>query len=316
MKIVFLDGYTVNPGDISWDELSDLGDLCVYDRTTSEEVLKRAHGAEVLIVNKTGLQREHFEQLPALKLVCVAAAGYDRIDVQAAKERGVLVCNAAGYGSESVAQMFFALLLELTNRVGYYARVNRSGFWSKSPDFCCWDHPLVELYGKRLAIVGFGRIGEAVARIAHVMGMQVMAVTHRSDLPEYVQSITVEEAFATCDVVSLNAPLTADNYHLVNKNLLKLAKHGLSLINTARGALVDEMAVADALQKGTLGGYAADVMEQEPPREDHPFWKLDNALITPHIAWVTTEARMRLMKIMAENIKAFMSGHPQNVVNQ
>lgn len=316
MKIVFLDGYTVNPGDISWNELSELGDLTVYDRTDPENVLERASGANVLIVNKTGLQREHFEQLPALKLVCVAAAGYDRIDIGAAAEHGVLVCNAAGYGSESVAQMFFALLLELTNRVGHYACANRNGFWSKSPDFCCWNQPLIELWGKRMAIVGFGRIGEVVARMAHAFGMQVVAVTRRKDLPEYVTSVMVEEAFQTCDVVSLNAPLTAGNRHFVNAELLAKAKSGLLLINTARGALIDEQAVFEALKNGTLGGYAADVMEQEPPREDHPFWMLENVFITPHIAWVTTEARMRLMKIIVDNIRGFLTGRLQNVVNK
>lgn len=316
MKIVFLDGYTVNPGDISWNELSELGDLTVYDRTEPENVLERAKDAEVLIVNKTGLQREHFEQLPSLKLVCVAAAGYDRIDVQSAAEHGVWVCNAAGYGSESVAQMFFSLLLELTNRVGHYARANRNGFWSKSPDFCCWNQPLIELWGKRLAIVGFGRIGEVVARMAHAFGMQIVAVTHRKDLPEYVTPVTVDEAFKTCDVVSLNAPLTAENRHFVNTALLGKAKPGLLLINTARGALVDELAVVEALKSGILGGYAADVMEHEPPCENHPFWTLENVFITPHIAWVTTEARMRLMKIMADNIRGYLTGRLQNVVNK
>ena len=316
LKIVFLDGHTVNPGDLSWEGLTDLGELHVYDRTLPDEVFERAQGANVLIVNKTALGSVHFERFsPDLRLVCVAAAGFDRIDVTAARRYGVCVCNAAGYGTASVAQMFFALLIEMTNRVGHYARANRGGFWSKSPDFCCWDSPLVELQEKRLCIIGYGRIGETIARIAQAMGMRISAVTHRTDLPAYVTRVSVNEAFAESDVISLNAPLTADNYHFVNAKLLSKAKPGLLLVNTARGGLVDELAVVDALRNGRLGGYAADVMEQEPPRADHPFWSEPGILITPHIAWITSEARTRLMQIIENNIRAFLAGKPQNVVN-
>ena len=317
MNIVFLDGYTINPGDLTWQPLEALGHLTVYDRTEPDEVLERATGAEVLIVNKTCLTAGHFDALKSLKLVCVAATGYDRIDTAAARRQGVVVCNCAGYSSLSVAQMVVSLLLEAFDSVGFYAEQNRRGAWSGSPDFCYTVKPRVELAGKRMAIVGFGNIGRTVARIMQAFGMQLFAVSSKEahELPDGVQKITLDEAFATCDIVSLNCPLTPQNRGFVNAGLLARANPRLVLVNTARGALVDEQAVAGALSQGWLGAYCTDVLTQEPPAPDCPLLSAPNCYITPHIGWDTIEARRRILDILADNIRAFQSGSPVSVVN-
>lgn len=317
MNIVFLDGYTINPGDLTWQPLEALGHLTVYDRTEPDEVLERATGAEVLIVNKTCLTASHFDALKSLKLVCVAATGYDRIDTTAARRQGVVVCNCAGYSSLSVAQMVVSLLLEAFDSVGFYAERNRRGAWSDSPDFCYTVKPRVELAGKRMAIVGFGNIGRTVARIMQAFGLQLFAVSSKEahELPDGVQKITLDEAFATCDIVSLNCPLTPQNRGFVNAGLLARANPRLVLVNTARGALVDEQAVAGALSQGRLGAYCTDVLTQEPPAPDCPLLSAPNCYITPHIGWDTIEARRRILDILVDNIRAFQSGSPVSVVN-
>lgn len=317
MNIVFLDGYTINPGDLTWQPLEALGNLTVYDRTEPDEVLQRAAGAEVLIVNKTCLTADHFEALKSLKLVCVAATGYDRIDTAAARRQGIVVCNCAGYSSLSVAQMVVSLLLEAFDSVGFYAEQNRRGAWSESPDFCYTVKPRVELAGKRMAIVGFGNIGRTVACIMQAFGMKLYAVSSKADheLPAEVHKISLEDAFATCDIVSLNCPLTAQNRGFVNASLLARANPRLVLVNTARGALVDEQEVAEALQQDRLGAYCTDVLTHEPPASDCPLLSVPNCYITPHIGWDTIEARRRILTILVDNIRAFQTGSPISVVN-
>lgn len=316
MRITFLDGYTINPGDLNWEVLEQLGTFTCYDRTAPCEVLNHAAGADVLIVNKTALGREHFEKLPQLKLVCVAATGYDKIDVKAAEEFGITVCNCVGYSTPCVAQMVTSLLLEVADGVGDYARANREGAWCESPDFCYTLFPRLELAGKRVAVVGYGHIGSAVASVLHALGMQVYAVTGRpsASLPEYVEKISMDDAFSTCDVVSLNCPLTAQNKAFVNKALLSRAKQGLILINTARGGLVDEKGIAEALSAGQLRAYCADVMENEPPRADSPLLSAPRVYLTPHIGWNTPEARRRILSILHDNIVAYFAGNPTNIV--
>lgn len=317
MNIVFLDGFTLNPGDISWDAFRQFGNFTVYDRTASDEVVTRGADADILIVNKTRLTEDHFSSLPRLKLVCVAATGYDVVDVRAARRHGIPVCNAANYGSRAVAQMVLALILEVTNRVGEYAAANRTGMWSKSKDFCCWNQPLTELTDKRIAIVGFGNIGKQVACLLRPFGVQLYAVSSKSQdsLPEDILKISLEEAFSTCDIVSLNCPLTSENKEFVNARLLEHTRQGLILINTARGRLIDEEAVAQALREKRLGAYCCDVLSQEPPRPDNPILSAPNTWVTPHVAWATAEARQRIISIIEGNIKAFLGGHPENIVN-
>lgn len=317
LKIVFLDGNTINNGDLTWELFEALGDFTVYDRSTVDDVLERAAEADILILNKTPLLKEHFEALPKLRLVCVSATGYDVVDVEAAKAHGIPVCNCAGYGTLAVAQMVVAHLLEVANKVGYYAQLNRNGFWSNSRDFCCWDEPLLELCGRKIAIVGFGNIGQAVANMLRPFGMKIYAVTSKSAdaLPADVEKIGQEEAFATCDVVSLNCPLTPSNQGFVNDSLLAKANPNLILINTARGKLVDDQAVAKALKENRLAAYCSDVLSQEPPPADHVLLSAPRAYITPHVAWATAEARLRIMRIIARNITAFLKGKPECVVN-
>lgn len=317
MKIVFLDGYTINPGDLGWGLLEACGDLTVYDRTAPHEVLQRAKGAEILIVNKTGLGEPQFSALPSLRLVCEAATGYDNIDTAAARRHGIAVCNCAGYSSRSVAQMAASLILEVADSVGEYARLNAMGQWQQSKDFCYTLRPRVELVGKRMAIVGFGNIGRAVSDVMRPFGVSLFAVSgkKRAELPEDVEKISLEEAFSTCDIVSLNCPLTPQNRKMVNAGLLAKCKPGLILVNTARGALVNECDVAAALHESRLRAYCTDVLEQEPPAKDCPLLSAPRAFITPHIAWDTPDARMRIMKIVAENIRAFEEGNPKGVVN-
>lgn len=317
MNIVFLDGFTLNPGDISWDAFRQLGNFTVYDRTASDEVTVRGANADILIVNKTRLTKEHFSALPRLKLVCVAATGYDVIDVKAAREHGIPVCNAANYGSRAVAQMVLALILEVTNRVGEYAAANRSGLWSGSKDFCCWNQPLMELTDKRVAIIGFGNIGKQVACLLRPFGVKLYTVSSKSQdkLPEDILKISLEEAFSTCDIVSLNCPLTSENKEFVNVQLLENIKQGLILINTARGKLINEEAVAQALKEKRLGAYCCDVLSQEPPLPDNPILSAPNTWVTPHVAWATAEARKRIISIIERNINAFLDGHPENIVN-
>ncbi len=317
MQIVLLDGYASNPGDLTWAPLRELGDLTVYDRTTPDQVVERARDAEIIVTNKVTLDRTLLEQLPQLRLICVLATGYNTIDTLAARERGITVCNVPAYSTDSVAQMVFAQILNLTNHVAHYARQTREGRWSRNPDFCYWDTPVHELAGKTLGIVGLGHIGSKVARIASDFGMDVFAYTSKNstDLPGYIQKTTLEGLLAVSDVLTLHCPLTPDTHELINRRTLDSMKPGALLINTGRGPLVNEHDVAEALASGQLGGYGADVMCSEPPSADNPLIAQPGAFITPHIAWASVEARTRLLEATFQNVRMYLAGTPQNVVN-
>ena len=317
MQIVLLDGYASNPGDLTWAPLRELGELTVYDRTTPDQVVERARDAEIIVTNKVTLDRTLLEQLPQLRLICVLATGYNTIDTLAARERGITVCNVPAYSTDSVAQMVFAQILNLTNHVAHYARQTREGRWSRNPDFCYWDTPVHELAGKTLGIVGLGHIGSKVARIASDFGMDVFAYTSKNstDLPGYIQKTTLEGLLAVSDVLTLHCPLTLDTHELINRRTLGSMKPGALLINTGRGPLVNENDVAEALASGQLGGYGADVMCSEPPSVDNPLIAQPGAFITPHIAWASVEARTRLLEATFQNVRMYLAGTPQNVVN-
>jgi len=305
MNIVELDSYAANPGDLSWDGLKEWGTLTVYPRTAPEEVVERAQDADVILINKINITEDILQQLPKLRYIGVLATGYNVVDIEAAHRHGVTVTNIPAYSTESVVQMTFAHILNITQQVAHYADEARAGRWSGNPDFCYWDTPLIELAGKTLGIVGLGHIGQRVATIAQQFGMDVFAVTSKdaTSLPEGIQKTTLDGLLGACDIVTLHCPLTADNHHLLDAGKIGRMRQGAILINTARGALVDEQAVADALASGRLAGYGADVMENEP-----------HAYLTPHIAWATREARERLMRICVDNLRAFVEGRPQNVV--
>lgn len=317
MQIVLLDGYASNPGDLTWEPLKEMGEVTVYDRTQPSEVVERAHDAEIIVTNKVTLTRQTLEQLPNLRLICVLATGYNTIDILAARDLGITVCNVPAYSTDSVAQMVFAQILNMTNRVAHYARQTREGRWSAAPDFCYWDLPVSELAGKTLGIVGLGHIGAKVASIAREFGMDVFAFTSKNStgLPDYIQKTTLEGLFGVSDILTLHCPLTPDTHELINARTLARMKHGALLVNTGRGPLVNEGDVAEALASGQLGGYGADVMCSEPPAADNPLFAQPNAFITPHIAWASVEARQRLLNATFDNIRAFQDGHPQNVVN-
>ncbi len=312
MKIVALDGYAANPGDLSWDELKKLGECTIYDRTTPEEVTERAAGAEILFVNKVVLTAETLAALPALKYIGVLATGYNIVDISAAAARGIVVTNIPAYSTASVAQMAFAHILNITQRVQYYSDEVRKGRWSQSPDFCFWDTPLIELRGKKIGIVGLGHTGSATARIALGFGMEVCAFTSKSplQLPPEIKKMELDELFRTCDIVSLHCPLTEETREMVNATRLKQMKSTAILINTGRGALVNEVELANALNNGTIFAAGLDVLCQEPPRADNPLLKARNCYLTPHIAWASSNAREELMQIMLENLKAYLAGKP------
>ena len=316
MKIVILDCHAVNPGDLSWEPIKQLADCTIYERTRQEDVVERAKDADGILINKVNITEEVLQQLPKLKYIGELATGYNNIDIAAARARGVVVCNIPAYSTDSVAQHVFALLLNAATRVDHYAEAVRRGEWCKQQDFCYWDTPLIELAGKTLGIVGLGHIGQKVAQIAHAMGMDISAYTSKnsSDLPECIRKTTLEGLLSTSDVITLHCPLTAENTHMINVESLQKMRPGTILINTGRGALIDEQAVADALESGHLKAYCADVMTDEPPRKDNPLLQQPKAYITPHVAWATREARERLMAIGVENIRKFIEGTPQNCV--
>ena len=314
MKIVVLDGYCLNPGDLSWEDMASLGDLRVYDRTSPAELLNRAEGAEVLITNKTLITGNDMDALPQLKYIGVLATGYNVVDVESAKEKGIVVTNIPAYSTNSVAQMVFAHLLNITQRVGHYACMNRQGKWSDNADFCYWDTELIELNGKWMGIIGFGNIGQATARIALSFGMKVCVFTSKaqSELPEGVKKMSLEEIFKNCDVVSLHCPLTPSTQEMVNAERLNLMKPNAILINTGRGPLINEQDLADALNEGKILAAGLDVLSTEPPLSSNPLLSARNCFITPHIAWATKEARIRLMRIAVNNLNEFMKG---NIIN-
>ena len=317
MRIVVLDGYTLNPSDLSWDELRALGECIVHDRTAPADVLARAQDTEIVFTNKTVLDRAALQSLPKLRYIGVLATGYNVVDVRTAREQNIVVTNIPTYGTRSVAQHVFALLLELTQRVGYHAETVRDGRWSACPDFCYWDYPLIELDGLTMGIVGFGRIGQAVSRLADAFGMKVLAhdVQPPRDMPPGVKLADLDTLFAKSDVISLHCPLTTENRALVNVRRLALMKKSAFLINTSRGPLVSEGDLAAALNDGQIAGAGLDVLAVEPPRADNPLLTAKHCYITPHIAWATRAARARLMHIAVENLRAFLGGRPVNVVN-
>ena len=316
MNIVILDGYTANPGDLSWQGLEEIGEVTVYDRTKADETVARAADADIVLTNKVIISREIIVQLPRLKYIGVLATGYNVVDIEAAHERGITVTNVPAYSTESVAQMVFAHLLTVTNRTEHYAIENRNGRWTKNPDFCYWDFPHMELAGKTFGIVGLGNIGRRVAEIATAFGMHVKALTSKSAdaLPANIEKATLESILSTSDVLSLHCPLTDKTRHLINRETLQQMKPTAILINTGRGPLVDDQAVADALSGGRLAAFCADVLTEEPPKADNPLLKQPNAYMTPHIAWASKEARVRLVQVATNNVRAFINGRPQNMV--
>ncbi len=317
MKIVVLDGYTLNPGDLSWDALKDLGDVTIYDYTPADQIVARAQGAEILFTNKTPLMADTLAQLDKLTYIGVLATGYNVVDVKAAAARGVAVTNIPTYGTSSVAQMVFALLLELCHHVQLHSDAVRAGEWSESRDFCFWKTPLVELQGKTIGIVGFGRIGRQVARIADAFGMRILAQDKfqgpAPDLADF-RWAELDELLAQSDVVSLHCPLFPDTAGLINQETLARMKPSAFLINTSRGGLIVDQDLSDALNRNQIAGAALDVLSVEPPPADNPLLKAKNILITPHISWATGEARARLMGIAVDNLKAYLAGKPVNVI--
>ena len=317
MKIVILDGYTANPGDLSWKALEEMGELTVYERTKPEETIDRAKDAEVVLTNKVLLRRQEIEQLPKLRYIGVLATGYNVVDLEAAREHGITVTNVPAYSTMSVAQMVFSHLLTVTNHTEYYARQNREGKWTASPDFSYMDMPLTELANKTFGIVGLGNIGQRVAMIANAFGMNVVAYTSKpaNKLPQYIRKGTLDEVLTESDILSLHCPLTPDTQHLINSQTLQKMKPSAILINTGRGPLVNDQDVADALNHHRLQAFCADVLTEEPPKADNPLLGCENAYITPHIAWASSEARVRLLDVAISNVRAFVEGKPQNVVS-
>ena len=317
LKIVVLDGYTLNPGDLSWKDLEALGTVKIYDRTRPGEVVERATGAQVVLTNKTVLDGEALSQLPDLKYIGVLATGYNVVNLEAARRQGITVTNIPAYSTDSVAQMVFAHLLNITQRVGHYAEEVASGHWTKQADFSYWNTPLVELAGKTLGVIGLGHTGMATARIALAFGMQVLAYTSKSaaELPAGIRKAdSLEQVFSDSNVVSLHCPLTETTKNLVNLERLNLMKREAVLINTGRGGLVNETDLAESLEKGLLAAAGVDVLSSDPPVPGHPLVGVKNCFITPHIAWATFEARQRLMGQAVRNIEAFLSGQPINTV--
>ena len=320
-KMVILDGYTaIGPssesGNFSWKPLEEIGELTVYDRTKPEETIERAKDAEIILTNKVLIKRQEIEQLPKLKYIGVLATGYNVVDVEAAHEHGIIVTNVPAYSTESVAQMVFAHLLTVTNRTEHYAIQNREGKWTSNPDFCYWDTMLTELAGKTFGIVGLGNIGQRVAAIANAFAMKVVAYTSKAadKLPSYISKRTMEELLAESDVLSLHCPLAPDTKHMINRQTLELMKPSAILINTGRGPLINDKDVAEALKANRLRAFCADVMTEEPPKADNPLLSCENAFITPHIAWASNEARVRLINVAINNVRAFINGKPQNTV--
>ena len=311
MKIVILDGYTENPGDLSWEPLKELGDLTVYDHTPAEQISARIGDAEIVYTNKTPLSAETIAAHPALRFIGVLATGYNVVDVAAAKDRGIVVANIPTYGTDAVAQYVFALLLEICHHVGHHNQAVQEGRWTSCRDFCFWDYPLIELKGKTMGIIGYGRIGRATANIARAFGMRVLACDVQGHADELV---SLEEVLEKSDVISLHCPLFKENTGMINRETLAQMKPGVILINTSRGPLINEKDLRDALLSGRVQAAAMDVLSTEPAKMDNPLMGLDNCIITPHIAWANKESRQRLMDVAVENLRQFLQGNPINNV--
>ena len=320
MKIVVLDGYTENPGDLSWDELGALGELTVYDRTSltdANEAIARIGDAEMVFTNKTPITRQVMDACPNMRFISVLATGYNVVDYVYAREKGIPVTNVPAYGTAAVSQFSIALLLEICSRVGHHDASVHAGDWAKCADFCYWDYPLMELAGKTMGIIGFGRIGQAEGRVARALGMKVLACNpHSSDAGrEIADYVDLDELLARSDVITLHCPLTPDNAGMINKETIAKMKDGVILINNARGQLINEQDLADALNSGKIAAAGLDVVSTEPIRPDNPLLKAKNCIITPHISWAPRESRQRIMDCAVANAKAFLAGTPINVVN-
>ena len=321
MKIVVLDGYTENPGDLSWGELEKLGEVTVYDRTSYAEsplIAERIGDAEIVVMNKTPISRATIDACPNIRLIAVMATGYNCVDCRYAAEKGIPVCNVPTYGTASVSQFSIALLLEVCHHIGHHSETVRAGRWAECPDWCYWDYPLIELEGKTIGIIGFGRIGQAEGRVAKALGMQVLACDLYQNesgraIAEYVDLDTL---FERSDVITLHCNLTPENTGLINRDTIAKIKDGVILINNARGQLIVEQDVADALNSGKMGGAGLDVVYTEPIRADNPLLKAKNCILTPHISWAPIESRQRIMDCTVENVRAFLTGQPRNVVNR
>lgn len=318
MRIVVLDGYTLNPGDLSWERLEDMGALTVYDRTATRDILERIGDAEVVFTNKTPLTKEILRSVPSVKFIGVLATGYNVVDVAAAKELGMAVTNIPTYGTTAVAQYTFALLLEMCHHVGTHSQMVKDGEWTACPDFCFWKYPLIELSGKTIGIIGMGRIGQSVAKIARAMGMRVLAhdsFQNKALENEFFQYVGLDDLLSRADVISLHCPLLESTKGIICTSNIAKMKDGVMIVNTSRGPLVVEEDLAAALDSGKVAGAAMDVVSSEPIREDNPLLKAKNCIITPHIAWAPKESRTRLMNIAADNLESFLKGRPVNVVN-
>ena len=318
MNIVVLDGYALNPGDLSWNALEKMGNLTVYDRTANDEVVDRAKHADIILTNKVSVRKEHIDELPTLKHIAVIATGYNIIDIEAAKESGISVSNIPGYSTPSVVQFTFALLLELCLRVQRHSDAVKEGRWANAKDFSFRDYPLVELHGKTMGIIGFGSIGQSVADVATALGMNIIGnsrtQTDQSSRKNFKWA-SVSELLKQSDVVSIHCPLTPETQGLINTQSLKTMKSSAFIINTARGPIIVDQDLADALNQGVIAGAGIDVLSTEPPEPNNPLFNAKNCLVTPHIAWASFEARSRLMGIMENNIRTFIAGEPVNIVN-
>lgn len=317
MNIVVLDGYTLNPDDLSWESLESFGDCSIYDRTPAEVVVKRCREAELVLTNKTPVSRESIDQLQKLRYIGVMATGYNIVDVETAAKKGISVTNVPSYGTKSVAQMTFALILELNQHVGRHADLTRKGRWAEAKDWCFWEQPLTELADLTLGIIGFGRIGQAVGQIARAFGMKVFIYDPviPPDKPDWAMMTDLDTIFRESDIISLHCPLTAENERFINSAKINLMKQNAILINTSRGQLINESELADALNTGRIAGAGLDVLSVEPPKSHNPLLTAKNCLVTPHYAWATRAARIRLLKVVVDNVSAFLSGNTVNLVN-
>lgn len=319
MKIVVLDGYTVNPGDLSWSGMEELGEVTGYDRTPEELIAERIKDAEIVYTNKTPVSKSTLEACPSIKYIGVLATGYNVVDIEAAKEKGIPVSNIPAYGTEAVAQFTIALLLELCHHIGAHSQCVMEGDWTKSKDFCFWNYPLTELAGKTMGIIGFGRIGQATAKIAQALGMNILAFSrnrNESMETETCRYADFDELLANSDVISLHCPLLPSTLGIINKETIAKMKDNVMILNSSRGPLIAETDLMEALNSGKVGGAAVDVVSVEPMKADNPLLKAKNCIITPHIAWAPKETRQRLMNIAVDNLKSYLNGRPGNIVNQ
>lgn len=317
MKIVVLEGNAVNPGDLSWDCLKEFGQVTIYSRTAYEDAATRIADAEIVLINKVPVTAELLDKCPSVRLICVLATGYNVVDCEAAKKRGVIVCNVPAYGTNAVAQFTFSLLLELCNQVGHHNRLVHDGVWTSCPDFCFWDTPQMELAGKTLGIIGFGQIGRAVGKIANAFGIKVLAYsrTRHAEGEQIAQYVDLDTLLSQSDIISLHCPLTPETQGIINAKTIAKMKDSAIVLNTARGPLIDEAALTSALKSGKLRGAAMDVVSAEPIRADNPLLSAPSCIITPHMAWAPLEARQRIIDITIQSIRAYLAGTPVNAVN-